>query len=130
MEMPSVSNEPLSPREISIAANRPITRTIPSTRSPEPLHSSSFNTRKVHGISVRWIYLQGLSVITCYVLTNHQWFLLVTSILSSIFLYALDNTIVAYIIPAIANDFSSVKDLGWLSVGYGRPFSFTVKTIN
>lgn len=47
-----------------------------------------------------------------------SWFLLVLSILSSIFLYALDNTIVADIIPAIADDFSSIKDLGWLSVGF------------
>ncbi|KAH7052141.1 MFS drug efflux transporter-like protein [Macrophomina phaseolina] len=47
-----------------------------------------------------------------------SWFLVVFSILSSIFLYALDNTIVADIIPAIVNDFSSIKDLGWLSVGF------------
>ncbi|KAJ5628751.1 hypothetical protein N7490_010979 [Penicillium lividum] len=46
------------------------------------------------------------------------WFLVVVSILSSIFLYALDNTIVADIIPAIVNDFSSVHNLGWLSVGF------------
>ncbi|KAF2138174.1 uncharacterized protein K452DRAFT_277993 [Aplosporella prunicola CBS 121167] len=47
-----------------------------------------------------------------------SWFLVVVSILSSIFLYALDNTIVADIIPAIVKDFSSIKDLGWLSVGF------------
>ncbi|CAG8085183.1 unnamed protein product [Penicillium salamii] len=60
------------------------------------------------------------------------------SILSSIFLYALDNTIVADIIPvrahvhpglrvrlythiipqAIVDDFSSVDNLGWLTVGF------------
>lgn len=53
-----------------------------------------------------------------------QWFLLVVSILSSILLYALDNTIVADIIPTIANDFSSIQDLGWLSVGYEASFLF------
>ncbi|EYE92423.1 putative MFS drug efflux transporter [Aspergillus ruber CBS 135680] len=46
------------------------------------------------------------------------WFLVVVSILSSIFLYALDNTIVADILPAMINDFSSVDQLGWLSVGF------------
>lgn len=51
-------------------------------------------------------------------LHGFSWFLVVFSILSSIFLYALDNTIVADIIPAIVNDFSSIKDLGWLSVGF------------
>ncbi|CAG8321570.1 unnamed protein product [Penicillium salamii] len=67
-----------------------------------------------------------------------KWFLVVVSILSSIFLYALDNTIVADIIPvrahvhrgfrvrpythiisqAIVDDFSSVDNLGWLTVGF------------
>jgi len=52
------------------------------------------------------------------------------SILSSIFLYALDNTIVADIIPAIADDFSSIKDPGWLSVGYkATTFSLLRKNV-
>ncbi|KAI9776506.1 MAG: hypothetical protein M1839_009540 [Geoglossum umbratile] len=47
-----------------------------------------------------------------------SWFLVVISTLSSIFLYSLDNTIVADIIPVIVNDFHSVAELGWLSVGF------------
>ncbi|KAI4157767.1 MAG: hypothetical protein L6R39_000598 [Caloplaca ligustica] len=45
------------------------------------------------------------------------WFLVVLSTLSSIFLYSLDNTIVADIIPVIVNDFQDVGELAWLSVG-------------
>ncbi|MCJ1360924.1 hypothetical protein MMC16_000019 [Acarospora aff. strigata] len=53
--------------------------------------------RKVHGIS---------------------WFLVVAGTLSSIFLYALDNTIVADIVPSIINRFGQVEQLAWLSVGF------------
>ncbi|KAF4624954.1 hypothetical protein G7Y89_g13216 [Cudoniella acicularis] len=43
------------------------------------------------------------------------WCLVVLATLSSIFLYALDNTIVAVLVPAIINDFNSVDQLAWLS---------------
>ncbi|KAI9372485.1 MFS general substrate transporter [Aspergillus egyptiacus] len=46
------------------------------------------------------------------------WFLVVTSILSSIFLYSLDNTVVADITPAAVNRFGDVVKLPWLSVGF------------
>ncbi|KAI9890311.1 MAG: hypothetical protein M1814_004221 [Vezdaea aestivalis] len=51
-------------------------------------------------------------------LTGIKFFLVVISTLSSIFLYALDNTIVADLIPIIVNDFQSVDQIGWLSVGF------------
>ncbi|KAL8680154.1 MAG: hypothetical protein Q9186_003621 [Xanthomendoza sp. 1 TL-2023] len=51
-------------------------------------------------------------------LTGFKWFLFVISTLSAIFLYALDNTIVANIVPAIANQFNAVNQLPWLSVGF------------
>ncbi|KZF20176.1 MFS drug efflux transporter-like protein [Xylona heveae TC161] len=47
-----------------------------------------------------------------------KWALVVISILSSILVYALDNTIVAVLIPPIVNDFKDVGDLGWLTVGF------------
>ncbi|KAH9875837.1 hypothetical protein IAQ61_003302 [Plenodomus lingam] len=72
-------------------------RSHDTTADQSARDASSLDTRKIHGF---------------------PWFLLVISVLSSIFLYALDNTIVADIIPAIANDFSSINDLGWLSVGF------------
>jgi MFS family permease len=42
----------------------------------------------------------------------------VIATLISVFLYALDNTVVADIVPAIVNDFDRVSDLPWLSVGF------------
>jgi MFS family permease len=42
----------------------------------------------------------------------------VLATLISVFLYALDNTVVADIVPAIVNDFGRVTELPWLSVGF------------
>jgi hypothetical protein len=56
---------------------------------------STFSQRKIHG----WM-----------------WFLLVVSILSTTFLFALDNTIVANIQPAIVEEFNGVSKLSWISV--------------
>jgi hypothetical protein len=55
-------------------------------------------------------------------LANHppllrQWFIVVLAISSSLFLYALDNTIVANIVPAIIDDLGHATELAWLSVG-------------
>jgi MFS family permease len=47
-----------------------------------------------------------------------QWFLTVAAVLSSMFIYSLDNTITADLVPAIVNDFDSVPLLPWLSVGF------------
>lgn len=46
------------------------------------------------------------------------WVLVVLSILSSTFLFALDNTIVADIQPAIVERFGSISKLPWLSVSF------------
>lgn len=46
------------------------------------------------------------------------WILVVLSILSSTFLFALDNTIVADVQPAIVNRFGSIEKLPWLSVAF------------
>ncbi|KLJ06336.1 hypothetical protein EMPG_10268 [Blastomyces silverae] len=47
-----------------------------------------------------------------------SWFLVVASTLSCIFLYAIDNTITANVIPVIAADFQNTDKLAWLSVGF------------
>lgn len=47
-----------------------------------------------------------------------QWFILLCSIYSSMFIFALDNTITANLIPVISNEFNSVDLLPWLSVGF------------
>ncbi|KAL8974582.1 MAG: hypothetical protein Q9197_001174 [Variospora fuerteventurae] len=46
------------------------------------------------------------------------WTLVVLSILSSTFLFALDNTIVADIQPAIVERFESIEKLPWLSIAF------------
>ncbi|KAI2642058.1 MFS drug efflux transporter [Xylaria nigripes] len=50
--------------------------------------------------------------------TGVAWILIVISILSSAFLFALDNTIVADIQPAVVRDFESVNKLTWLPVAF------------
>ncbi|KAI0465717.1 MFS drug efflux transporter [Xylaria cf. heliscus] len=50
--------------------------------------------------------------------TGLSWILIIISILSSAFLFALDNTIVADIQPAVIRDFQSVDKLTWLPVGF------------
>lgn len=43
---------------------------------------------------------------------------MISAICSSMFIYSLDNTITADLVPAIANEFQSVDMLPWLSVGF------------
>ncbi|KFZ03942.1 hypothetical protein V502_10536 [Pseudogymnoascus sp. VKM F-4520 (FW-2644)] len=47
-----------------------------------------------------------------------QWFLVIVAVLSSMFMYSLDGTIVADLVPSIANEFQAVPLLPWLSVGF------------
>ena len=46
------------------------------------------------------------------------WASVISSILASMFLFALDNTIVADIQPNIIQTLGNVDDLPWISVGY------------
>lgn len=47
-----------------------------------------------------------------------KWFLAVLAVLSSTFLFALDNTIVADVQPAIIKQFGSITKLAWLSASF------------
>jgi hypothetical protein len=47
-----------------------------------------------------------------------KWILVVLSIFSSIFLFSLDNTVVADVQPVIVERFGEVNKLPWLSVGF------------
>ncbi|QKX63136.1 uncharacterized protein TRUGW13939_10305 [Talaromyces rugulosus] len=47
-----------------------------------------------------------------------KWSIVITAIYSSQFLFALDNTIVANVQPAIVEEFSAVQKLTWLSVAF------------
>ncbi|KAF5855889.1 hypothetical protein ETB97_008281 [Aspergillus alliaceus] len=51
-------------------------------------------------------------------LTGVKWFFFNISTLTAIFLYALDNTVVANIQPSIVGQFDAVDKLPWLSVGF------------
>ncbi|KAL2163199.1 hypothetical protein VTH06DRAFT_5255 [Thermothelomyces fergusii] len=51
-------------------------------------------------------------------MTGFRWFAFVVSTLTAIFVYSLDNTVVANIIPIIVNDLDGVAKLPWLSVGF------------
>jgi MFS family permease len=51
-------------------------------------------------------------------ITGWKWAVVVAAILSSTFLFALDNTIVADIQPVIVTHFDSVGKLSWLSVAF------------
>ncbi|KAK4201971.1 putative toxin efflux carrier [Triangularia verruculosa] len=50
--------------------------------------------------------------------TGWKWALAMSAVLSSIFLYALDNTIVAAVQPVIVTEFDSIEKLPWLSVAF------------
>lgn len=50
--------------------------------------------------------------------TGIKWFLVIFSILVGLFLFALDNTIVADIQPAIVEEFNSVDKIAWLASGF------------
>ncbi|KAL8786818.1 MAG: hypothetical protein Q9213_002555 [Squamulea squamosa] len=49
---------------------------------------------------------------------NIRWVIVVTAILSSTFLYALDNTIVANIRPSMIETLGEIEKLPWVSVAY------------
>ncbi|KAI9650914.1 hypothetical protein NHQ30_000949 [Ciborinia camelliae] len=51
-------------------------------------------------------------------ITGWRWALVVAAILSSTFLFALDNTIVADVQPDIVVTFNDIAKLSWLSVGF------------
>ncbi|KAF7530665.1 hypothetical protein PCG10_000174 [Penicillium crustosum] len=59
-------------------------------------------------------------------ITGFKWILVVTAILSSHMLFALDNTIVANIQPAIVAQFNEADQISWLSVGFTLCSSATV----
>lgn len=48
-----------------------------------------------------------------------KWTVAITTILSTTFLFALDNTIVADIQPSLINQFHDVERLPWFGVGFG-----------
>lgn len=54
----------------------------------------------------------------CHQHTGFKWILFIFSILSAIFLFALDNTIVADVQPKIIDSFGQISKLPWISVSF------------
>ncbi|KAK6227522.1 hypothetical protein QIS74_01077 [Colletotrichum tabaci] len=50
--------------------------------------------------------------------TGLKWYLIVFAILSSTFLFALDNTVVADVQPQIVLQFDAIEDIAWLAVAF------------
>ena len=50
--------------------------------------------------------------------TGFKWFLIIVSILVGLFLFALDNTIVADVQPVIAEHFQAVDKIAWLAIAF------------
>ena len=50
--------------------------------------------------------------------TGFKWILLVIAVLSAIFLFALDNTIVADVQPRIVDSLGEIEKLPWISVAF------------
>ena len=76
--------------------------------------SATVSSRELHGFSVDLNSSHTrMTIDGC----QTQWLLVVIAILSSMFTYSLDGTIVADLVPSIVNDFESVPLLPWLSVG-------------
>lgn len=50
--------------------------------------------------------------------TGFRWWLMLVSVLSSVFLYSLDNTIVADIQPDIVDTLGEIEKLPWLAIGF------------
>ncbi|KAH8424135.1 uncharacterized protein LDX57_001889 [Aspergillus melleus] len=76
----------------TIVATHALEKAEPSQGTPEPK-----SPREIHGIS---------------------WVLVVMSIISCVFLFALDNTIVADVQPAIIKEFGDLEMLPWISVAF------------
>lgn len=62
----------------------------------------------------------------------NQWFLLIFSILVGLFLFALDNTVVADVQPVIVQYFGAVDKVAWIATAFvipGVPFMLAVGQI-
>lgn len=89
------------------------------TPSNERKKSNDASPRDLHGFKVSTVI--GKPSCIAYHRANHnvcQWALAYTAMLSTTFLFALDNTIVADIQPSILRDFDSIELLPWIGTGF------------
>ncbi|KAL8873419.1 MAG: hypothetical protein Q9174_001114 [Haloplaca sp. 1 TL-2023] len=93
-QMGSTDGIPLT----ATAASPPGDPASPTSNAPDHVNKEPNTARTIHG----W-----------------KWATAMAAILSTTFLFALDNTIVADIQPAIVNQFNDVARLPWFGVGFG-----------
>ncbi|KAF1999295.1 MFS general substrate transporter [Amniculicola lignicola CBS 123094] len=91
------SHPELAPHEKQNNTSEEVARDVEKSRSPSPDAGSKASPRQMKQIS---------------------WVLVLISILSAVFLFALDNTVVADIQPKIINVFGEVSKLPWASVAF------------
>lgn len=91
--MPPSETQPLEPEEKQITPSKETGERDQEDSS----NSEDGNTRRLTGIS---------------------WAIAIVALLSSTFLYALDNTIMANVRPSIVKTFHRIDMLPWLSVSY------------
>lgn len=83
----------------ALAVSNSVSREI-SSHDPEPDQAPA-TTREGHGE-----------------MKGYVWVIVILSVLSSTFLFSLDNTIVANVQPKILEDFGNIEKLPWVSVAF------------
>jgi hypothetical protein len=88
-------------------------QTTPS--HPETAHLRSGDGEKANS---QWRIDSSNEAKTERKVTGVKWAIVMVSLLSSTFLYALDNTVMANVRPSIVETFNRIDFLPWLSVSY------------
>ena len=100
--------------------NSPLARleSPPSSEEIASAHSPNGHDRavdKIEGVSTQ---METLDAREPRSMNGITWFCVVLSLLSSIFLFALDNTVVADVQPSIINTLGHIEKLPWISVAF------------
>ena len=116
--------DPLAPGHTTLAPVTPDGRNTPSSGSVDPEKAAFGGSSQAsvaldeHAPAPKTEYDEGTPDIGVRKIRGLSWALVSISILSSIFLFALDNTIVADVQPKIIARFQSIEKLPWLSVAF------------
>ena len=81
-------------------------------------HSPNGHDRSVDETEGKSTQMETLDATKPRSMKDITWFCVVLSLLSSIFLFALDNTVVADVQPSIINTLGHIEKLPWISVAF------------
>jgi hypothetical protein len=84
----------------------------------DELQNTNASSGKLDESPDKELSLVGLQPKPPRTVSGLAWIAVVVSVLSSVFLFSLDNTITADIQPAIVNRFDAVDRLAWIAVAY------------